>query len=332
MRLGGRLHRRPRGHLQRRLEKSSCGSSGSEGRLVGQRLRERLEGRLQERLEARLEGNCKGGCEQHCRHDRRPSDRRRSHITRSVGCDARRPTGEAHGIGTAGLGCANSVDTEGLGHEAARSIIAAPWRCGSLLSNCRRLWLLWLLEHSRPSAAERQAYETVPRCTYYATSVRRRRGRLLAHATVVARATRERGPGGKALGVQKVSLHGMRVSALFYLFTAEAAHARLPFARPRRPRSPRLSAVTRAASARSERADIGVHLPGVRLYPRTIAPQHICSHPCAVLVLRNYHRRVLISVAQLFLAAEAATVTELIFWCAYSCQQAATVTTRSCGA
>ena len=216
MRLGGRLHRRPRGHLQRRLEKSSCGSSGSEGRLVGQRLRERLEGRLQERLEARLEGNCKGGCEQHCRHDRRPSDRRRSHITRSVGCDARRPTGEAHGIGTAGLGCANSVDTEGLGHEAARSIIAAPWRCGSLLSNCRRLWLLWLLEHSRPSAAERQAYETVPRCTYYATSVRRRRGRLLAHATVVARATRERGPGGKALGVQKVSLHGMRVSALFY--------------------------------------------------------------------------------------------------------------------
>ena len=127
-------------------------------------------------------------------------------------------------------------------------------------------------------------------------------------------------------------LYCTSTSTNYYLFTAEAAHARLPFARPRRPRSPRLSAVTRAASARSERADIGVHLPGVRLYPRTIAPQHICSHPCAVLVLRNYHRRVLISVAQLFLAAEAATVTELIFWCAYSCQQAATVTTRSCGA
>ena len=60
------------------------------------------------------------------RHDRQPSDHRRSHITRSVGCDACRPTGEAHGIGTAGLGCANSVDTEGLGHEEARSIIAAP--------------------------------------------------------------------------------------------------------------------------------------------------------------------------------------------------------------
>ena len=86
-----------------------------------------------------------------------------------------------------------------------------------------------------------------------------------------------------------------------------------------------------AASARSESAAVGVPLPGVRLYPRTIAPHHICSHPCAVLVSRKYHRRALISVAhQLFLSAQAATITELICSCASSCPRRSRSRCRSC--